>query len=256
VNFTLDPAQSTVSTTLEISGVGDSDASPLSGFVELDLDAPAAPSAASLIDFSIAADETINYNLSLGFLGGLTASISDLLVFYDGLAPLGPVAVTGGAATFTNVPALQSGAGEYDATGLVCSTLQGSNLPCSDTFNLADEGQTIIPEIAGVISLADPQTLRLDVALSFSTELDPDSPGLGTFTFTVDAVAFAALPAEPCAGDATGDGLVNADDLLAVLGAFGTATSGGAAAGDLTGDGLVNADDLLAVLGAFGTACP
>ena len=57
-----------------------------------------------------------------------------------------------------------------------------------------------------------------------------------------------------CPGDATGDNLVNADDLLVILGAFGSSASG-AAQGDLTGDGLVNADDLLEVLGAFGAGC-
>jgi len=59
-----------------------------------------------------------------------------------------------------------------------------------------------------------------------------------------------------CPGDATGDGLVNADDLLVVLAAFGTSVSGGAGAGDFNGDGQVNADDLLVVLGDFGGTCP
>ncbi len=58
-----------------------------------------------------------------------------------------------------------------------------------------------------------------------------------------------------CTGDADGDGLVNAEDLLAVLGSFGLTVPGGAADGDLDGSGEVNADDLLIVLGAFGAAC-
>jgi len=59
----------------------------------------------------------------------------------------------------------------------------------------------------------------------------------------------------PCPGDANGDGLVNADDLLVVLGAFGTRVSGGPSDGDFDGNGTVNADDLLVVLGAFGSPC-
>jgi len=59
----------------------------------------------------------------------------------------------------------------------------------------------------------------------------------------------------PCPGDATGDGLVNADDLLVVLAAFGTSVSGGAGEGDFTGDGQVNADDLLVLLAEFGAGC-
>jgi len=59
-----------------------------------------------------------------------------------------------------------------------------------------------------------------------------------------------------CPGDTNGDGAINADDLLAILGAFGTATTDGPAGGDVTDDGLVNADDLLLVLGSFGVTCP
>lgn len=54
-----------------------------------------------------------------------------------------------------------------------------------------------------------------------------------------------------CQGDANGDKLVNADDLLIVLGEFGTA--GGL--GDLNDSGNVDANDLLFVLGKFGTDC-
>jgi len=79
-----------------------------------------------------------------------------------------------------------------------------------------------------------------DIALGTSDDLDGDG--------VPDECAL-------CPGDTNGDGLVNADDLLAVLGAFGTSVPGGPTDGDLTGDGVVNADDLLAVLGAFGSGC-
>jgi len=61
-----------------------------------------------------------------------------------------------------------------------------------------------------------------------------------------------------CPGDATGDGLLNADDLLVVLGEFGSTDAIGPAEGDVDGslDRAVNADDLLAVLAAFGSGCP
>jgi len=57
--------------------------------------------------------------------------------------------------------------------------------------------------------------------------------------------------APACPADLTGDSLVNADDLLVVLGSFGV--DGG---GDATGDGFTDADDLLVVLGGFGQSCP
>jgi len=59
----------------------------------------------------------------------------------------------------------------------------------------------------------------------------------------------------PCPGDTNGDLLVNADDLLTVLGNFGQSVGGGAGDGDLDGSGVVNADDLLEVLGNFGVSC-
>jgi glucose/arabinose dehydrogenase len=53
----------------------------------------------------------------------------------------------------------------------------------------------------------------------------------------------------PCAGDLTGDGVVDADDLGVLLSAFGTAD------GDLNGDGSTDADDLGILLSAFGQPC-
>jgi beta-glucanase (GH16 family) len=62
------------------------------------------------------------------------------------------------------------------------------------------------------------------------------------------------------AGDATGDGLADADDLSVLLDHLNTAVTGGYAAGDFTGDGRVNADDLAiydrAVARQAGTGAP
>jgi len=59
--------------------------------------------------------------------------------------------------------------------------------------------------------------------------------------------------ADPCPGDANGDGLVDFNDLSIVLGAFGQ--SGAGLPGDLNGDGQVDFADLSIVLGNFGTDC-
>jgi hypothetical protein len=54
-------------------------------------------------------------------------------------------------------------------------------------------------------------------------------------------------------GDLTGDGQVNVDDLLAVIGAWGACPPPPETCdADITGDGVVNVDDLLAVIGAWG----
>ncbi|MCI0364044.1 MAG: dockerin type I domain-containing protein [Phycisphaerales bacterium] len=53
----------------------------------------------------------------------------------------------------------------------------------------------------------------------------------------------------PVAGDVTGDGVVNIDDLLAVIAAWGSI---GPNAADVTGDGQVNVHDLLMVISNWG----
>ncbi|MGP1347821.1 MAG: right-handed parallel beta-helix repeat-containing protein [Phycisphaerales bacterium] len=72
----------------------------------------------------------------------------------------------------------------------------------------------------------------------------------GAFSITPEA----CVPACP-AGDVNGDGVVDSDDLGALLSAFGSATPGGVGAGDLNEDGFVNSDDLGLLLGLFGSQC-
>ncbi len=69
----------------------------------------------------------------------------------------------------------------------------------------------------------------------------------------------AGLPTLPlCPGDATFDGVVNFDDLLAVMSSYGSQSLFPAPqplAGDVTGDSRVDFADMAAVLAAYGTPC-
>lgn len=68
----------------------------------------------------------------------------------------------------------------------------------------------------------------------------------------VDMGAYEVQPSvDPCPSDITGDGVVNVNDLLAVISAWGS----GSGPADVTGDGFVNVNDLLAVISAWGP-CP
>jgi hypothetical protein len=59
-----------------------------------------------------------------------------------------------------------------------------------------------------------------------------------------------------CVGDVTGDGVVNTDDVLAVIGGWGECASGAETCpGDATLDWIVDVSDLLWVIGQFGP-CP
>jgi len=102
----------------------------------------------------------------------------------------------------------------------------------------------------------------VSVLLDSITEFDPTAAMLVRFSTSdasssgsvveaaVDAVMLSRADCaddNPCAGDLDGSGVVDVDDVLAVLGAFG---SGGG--GDVDGDGDTDVDDLLAVVSSFG----
>jgi hypothetical protein len=56
----------------------------------------------------------------------------------------------------------------------------------------------------------------------------------------------------------TDDGIVDVNDLLALLSSYGAmfaADASGTLLADITGDGVVGVDDLLALLGDFGQTC-
>jgi hypothetical protein len=69
--------------------------------------------------------------------------------------------------------------------------------------------------------------------------------GTGTLNIT-------CAPAAQCPADIDGSGTIDAADLAAVLGAWGTCSG---CAADVNGSGTVDASDLAAVLGGWGV-CP
>lgn len=80
---------------------------------------------------------------------------------------------------------------------------------------------------------------------------DPDF-GLADEENEIFAVPTGTPAPRPCPGDATGDGAVAFDDLVATLASWGDCSG---CPSDFDGDGDVDFDDLLAVLGGWG-ACP
>jgi hypothetical protein len=59
-------------------------------------------------------------------------------------------------------------------------------------------------------------------------------------------------PTQPDCADATGDGLVDVNDVLAVLESWGDCPASGGCSGDVTGDGLVDVNDILMVIADWG----
>jgi hypothetical protein len=69
------------------------------------------------------------------------------------------------------------------------------------------------------------------------------------------ACVFTFRLASDCLADLDGNGAVDLQDLLAILGGFGGSAEG-PDEGDLTGDGVVGVEDLLFALSAYGRGCP
>jgi hypothetical protein len=81
----------------------------------------------------------------------------------------------------------------------------------------------------------------------FSQLVLPALPNGGAFTLQYLSDRVRLITPGPL-GDATGDNLVNAADLLAVINNWGPCPGGAGCSGDVNGDGQVNAGDLLLVI--------
>lgn len=256
VNIPIDQSQSSITVQLCISGSCDTDASPVAGSYTFDLDVPSAPTQVSVLDFTNTLTQTINLNISFGFLGAFNASGTGIVVEYatPGI-PTGPAPVNAGAFTLANVPTQSQGNVAYNATGIVCSLLSGQTppVPCNSTLDLADQGVQA-GTVQGTLSVSN-GIISLVANLNASVPLDPKNPGTGTFTITGVIRGSAPVPPAPsCPGDANGDLIVNAADLSVLLANFGLAAAG-PGSGDFNGDGLCNNADLSVLLAAFGTSC-
>jgi hypothetical protein len=102
----------------------------------------------------------------------------------------------------------------------------------------------------------DSNALRWGTMYNFGFDADA-APGDGAVTLGLfkpgtpaSVEAILKVPGgKPCPADLDGNGAVAVDDLLLLLGSWGTAD------GDVTGDGDTNVDDLLVLLAAWGP-CP
>ena len=144
------------------------------------------------------------------------------------------VAGTGSIVMDANMISLSGGFGQvvFETTA---GTFGGADLGCSATRAWRSAGSSVAftPPADGVF------TIR---ALYAS--------GYGAVSVAAEYVA-----GDSCLEDSTGDGLVDVNDLLALLAAFGQTCGDNSCLEDSTGDGLVDVNDLLALLAAFGQTC-
>ena len=106
------------------------------------------------------------------------------------------------------------------------------------------EGQLVLN---GASVASHVTTLNGGVYASNLLAVTDAAPGaLNAFGYFDDFAVAAVAPSSPCAGDLNFDGMRDAADLAALLGAWGTAGA------DLTGDGNTDGQDLALLLGAWG----
>ncbi len=254
----INPALSSVNVTLCVQGQCGSDSSPASGYFIVDVDDVDAISTITAYDYKVALDQPINLLVSFGFLGRLTVNVNEFEVFATNPGvPVGPVAVTPGTGDFTIPGVLSSFSGLYDynATGIVCSLLQGQSppIPCSGNGDLSQQPPSSSTLSGSVTSAA--RVVTIVSQINQSVPLDPTNPSLGTLTVVGTVRGSIFVPVPPCRGDLNTDGVVNVSDLTLFLAQFGASVPPGTG-GDLDGDGLVNVFDLTQVLAVFGQVCP
>jgi hypothetical protein len=138
-----------------------------------------------------------------------------------------------------------------DPVTIELSDDNGQNWTLVETVTASTNGwETKSYNVSSFVSLTDSVRLRISAT---------DSPNNSILEVGFDALRIDSVicDAEPCTGDVNGSNSVDSDDLLLVLGNFGTIGEIGdpGVDGDADGDNDVDLDDLLIVLGAFGSNC-
>ena len=182
------------------------------------------------------------FNLAGGVPSGYWARWSDTGVPWVAQEPAAQSIDAG--ATLTLNAASASG---YDYDGAVTFQWQRNGV---DITNGPGGASKRGGEVAGASGALTTANLATTLAI---TAAQPSDAGDYTVVFTnscgaVTSVAAAVAIATPCPADLNADGTVGAQDLAALLGAWGTG------AGDVNADGTTDAQDLAALLGAWG-AC-
>lgn len=252
VEIPIDMSLSDVVVGLTISGASDTDTSPLTGMIVVNVEDFSNPTQFSIVDLQLEATETINHNISFGILGGFTQSSDGVSVSYalPG-TPTPPVPLAGTMFTIPMLETTLGGTGTYNATGLVCTLLEGQMLPCSDTLDFGTGGVIAAENIDGTLEIAG-DAIGITLNLTLSVPFDPNDPGLGMITVNGFAAGVGTLPPQVCFGDCDGSGTVDFNDLVTMLFEFGNSDYGACDA-DLSG--TVDFNDLVSALFLFGP-CP
>ncbi len=237
------PAQSSVSVQLCMTVTNqqcDTDTSPVTGNMVVDLNCLSSPTMLTLHDFDFALSNALNLNLNWGtFVGRFDAVASNLAFHYNTPGtPQPPTPINANAFAYAGVPANATGAMSYNATILVCVGMTGAGLPCTDSIDLSTLALAPVA-FNGTVTVTG-RTVLAVLAINSSSPIDPNNPTLGTLTVTgtIRASGNVPLPSMTnfigvltgtvtqqdlvCESDMNADGVVNGRDIqpyvLALLG--------------------------------------
>jgi hypothetical protein len=176
----------------------DMQTSQLQGSVTVGLDLDSVPPQISLRDFNLQASSNYNFHLDYGLLGDIFAQARGLRVYHAAPGPAQPfVVVTNQQFTFVNVPFLLSGTANYNASGVICSLIQGNGQPCTGSLDLAAQPAALISELSGRLDTNN-NLLSLSIQFTFLSPLDSTNPDLGTIAGSA-VVNFSAVTVPPTA---------------------------------------------------------
>lgn len=253
VTIPFDSMVSDVEVTLEVQGVSDTDASPVTGSITIDIEDVDTPVQFVVLDLQIDATESIDHNLNFGFLGSLTQTTTDLsLAYATPGTPSLPAPISNGMYTIPSLDAVLDGMSTYNASGGICAILQGEGLPCSDTLDLSQNPPNTAMNVPGMLTIEN-GTITFTSMIDVSAPFDPNDPSLGSIAVSGFVAGSAPEPAPACPGDCNDDGSVDFSDLTSMLFAFGDPMPNEGC--DANADGAVDFGDLTGALFLFGP-CP
>ena len=247
-DLVVDPAQSSINLTVELDTlVGsrtDSDTSPLSGFMTIELDSYTSPTTITLLDYELNAD-TLSFFFDYSFLGTITATAENLsLTMPAGAAPVSGAVTPTGAFVVQGVPNQTAGVINVTGTGTVGSAVNGT------VIDLSTLSQEPI-DVSGTVDI-DTGVVTVSVSLPIeSSGTDPDTSTTVTLTGSANVIAAGPVPESSCLADTNGDGVVSPADFSAWVAAFNTQSP----ACDQNGDGSCTPADFSAWVANYNAGC-
>jgi len=247
-DLAVDDQQSSIALTVTLdTAVGartDSDESPISGTISVELDSYTSPTTITVLQYDLAAG-ALSFFFDYSFFGTITAS-SDTLTLQTppGAMPASGPVQPDGSFVIENVPNQTGGIIGVTGTGVVGSAINGTVLDLSKlTQNPVTLSGTVDVD-TGVITLA------IDLPLA-SSGTDPDTGTSVTLAGSAEVVALGDVPDRECTADTNHDGAVTPADFSAWIAAFNAS----APECDQNDDGVCTPADFSAWIANFNLGC-